>query len=147
MAPPERKVPIDRSESSLIDSEFSSIRERFDNEMRKMEDDMNKFRSHLVDRERDFFSSSLASSHQQKTTSSKTTNDDLTCNKGELSTWLDDLKSPLVQNTEDGKILKLRFDVTQYAPEEIVVKTVDNKLQVSFVLPTFVHLCFLFFFL
>ena len=29
------------------------------------------------------------------------------------------------------KELKLRFDVSQYSPEEIVVKTVDNKLLVS----------------
>lgn len=28
-------------------------------------------------------------------------------------------------------MLKLRFDVSQYAPEEIVVKTVDQKLMVS----------------
>lgn len=28
-------------------------------------------------------------------------------------------------------MLKLRFDVSQYQPEEIVVKTVDNKLLVS----------------
>ena len=31
----------------------------------------------------------------------------------------------------DQKQLKLRFDVSQYKPEEIVVKTVDNKLLVS----------------
>ncbi len=28
------------------------------------------------------------------------------------------------------KELKLRFDVSQYCPEEILVKTVDNKLLV-----------------
>lgn len=35
------------------------------------------------------------------------------------------------QGDGDDKVLKLRFDVSQYAPEEIVVKTVDNKLLVS----------------
>ena len=29
------------------------------------------------------------------------------------------------------KELKLRFDVSQYCPEEILVKTVDNKLLVQ----------------
>ena len=29
------------------------------------------------------------------------------------------------------KELKLRFDVSQYTPEEIMVKTVDNKLLVT----------------
>ncbi|KAF7282638.1 hypothetical protein GWI33_002236 [Rhynchophorus ferrugineus] len=49
---------------------------------------------------------------------------------GELRTWYDDLNSPLIQSDGNDKSLKLRFDVSQYAPEEIVVKTVDNKLLV-----------------
>lgn len=35
-----------------------------------------------------------------------------------------------IQEDGDNKVLKLRFDVSQYAPEEIVVKTVDQKLLV-----------------
>lgn len=50
---------------------------------------------------------------------------------GEVRTWLDDFNSPLIQEDGNNKCLKLRFDVSQYAPEEIVVKTVDNKLLVS----------------
>ncbi|XP_066585908.1 alpha-crystallin B chain isoform X1 [Prorops nasuta] len=45
--------------------------------------------------------------------------------------WLDGLNSPLIQDEGDNKMLKLRFDVSQYKPEEIVVKTVDNKLLVN----------------
>jgi hypothetical protein len=44
---------------------------------------------------------------------------------------LDGFSSPLIQDEGDNKLLKLRFDVSQYQPEEIVVKTVDNKLLVS----------------
>lgn len=44
---------------------------------------------------------------------------------------LEGLNSPLIQDDGDGKSLKLRFDVSQYAPEEIVLKTVDNKLLVK----------------
>ena len=51
--------------------------------------------------------------------------------------WLQGLPdSPLIQPVSEGsqdsgqKELKLRFDVSQYSPEEIVVKTVDNKLLV-----------------
>lgn len=49
------------------------------------------------------------------------------------SAWLQQYESPLIQPMDqgDGKSLKLRFDVSQYAPEEIVVKTIDNKLLVS----------------
>jgi len=52
--------------------------------------------------------------------------------------WLQGLPdSPLIQPVSEGsegsgqKELKLRFDVSQYSPEEIVVKTVDNKLLVQ----------------
>ena len=55
---------------------------------------------------------------------------------GSHRNWLQGLDSPLIQptgNEESGqKELKLRFDVSQYSPEEIVVKTVDNKLLVNF---------------
>lgn len=140
MSRAERKVPVQKSEFSLIDSEFSSVRERFEGEMRKMEDEMNRFRSQLMDREKDFFGGANAantltsSSEQHKTSTSHSTSPAPhggTTHKSELNTWLDGINSPLVQDTEDGKVLKLRFDVTQYVPEEIVVKTVDNRLQVS----------------
>lgn len=128
---PERKVPVLRSDFNLIDQEFSSIRERFEAEMHKMEDEMNKFRAQLLDREGKFFSPP-SRMHTESTTktshTSSSSNDGI--HRSELNTWLDGLNSPLVKDTDDGKILKLRFDVTQYAPEEIVVKTVDNRLQV-----------------
>jgi len=40
------------------------------------------------------------------------------------------MQSPLIQTDGDSKMLKLRFDVSQYKPDEIVVKTVDSKLLV-----------------
>ena len=46
-----RHVPIKMGEHSVIDTEFSNIRERFDAEMRKMEDEMTRFRSELIHRE------------------------------------------------------------------------------------------------
>ena len=51
---------------------------------------------------------------------------------GGHSAWLQGLKSPLIKEDEGSgsKELKLRFDVSEYAPEEIMVKTVDNKLLV-----------------
>ncbi|XP_018402812.1 PREDICTED: uncharacterized protein LOC108779805 isoform X1 [Cyphomyrmex costatus] len=66
---------------------------------------------------------------------STTTQQQSTQNSSSLSpqhdhAWLDGLNSPLIQDEGDNKMLKLRFDVSQYTPEEIVVKTVDNKLLV-----------------
>lgn len=71
-----------------------------------------------------FFSSSVRSSSNTVSSSSLDT-------QGGKNTWLDSINSPLIQEDGDGKSLKLRFDVSQYQPEEIVVKTVDNKLLVS----------------
>ncbi len=51
-------IPIKLGDFNVIDNEFSSIRERFDAEMRKMEDEMTKFRSELMNREANFFKTS-----------------------------------------------------------------------------------------
>lgn len=55
--------------------------------------------------------------------------------------WLESINSPLIQDSGDSKLLKLRFDVSQYQPEEIVVKTVDNKLLVSHLRYTLIATC------
>ncbi|CAB0032499.1 unnamed protein product [Trichogramma brassicae] len=121
-----RNIPIKLGDFSVIDSEFSNIRERFDAEMRKMEDEMSRFRSELMNRESNFFKSSTSTTTQ----SSNSHNSSLSPQNHENNTWLDGLNSPLIQDEGDNKMLKLRFDVSQYTPEEIVVKTVDNKLLV-----------------
>lgn len=119
-----RNIPIKLGDFSVIDTEFSSIRERFDAEMRKMEEEMNKFRTDLMNRETNNFFKSTTSS----TTSSS--NQLMGDNRQLAEQRMDSMNSPLIQDEGDGKSLKLRFDVSKYAPEEIVVKTVDNKLLV-----------------
>jgi len=121
-----RNIPIKLGDFSVIDSEFNSIREKFDAEMKKMEDEMSRFRSELMTRESNFFKTSTSSSTSSTTTSGA--NDSNL--RPESRTWLESLNSPLIQDEGDTKALKLRFDVSQYTPEEIVVKTVDNKLLV-----------------
>ncbi|XP_015523854.1 alpha-crystallin B chain isoform X1 [Neodiprion pinetum] len=157
-----RDIPIKLGEFSVIDTEFANIRERFDAEMRKMEDEMSKFRSKLMDRESNNFFKSTTSTHHMtsehrtsksttgdwesldsaapttksafdtfssKTTQEQSQNSSLTPHH-DSNTWLDGLDSPLIQDEGGNKSLKLRFDVSKYTPEEIVVKTVDNKLLV-----------------
>ncbi|XP_043261196.1 protein lethal(2)essential for life isoform X5 [Colletes gigas] len=114
-----RNIPIKLGDFSVIDTEFSNIRERFDAEMRKMEDEMSRFRSELMNRESNNFFKSTTSTQNSSSLSPQ-----------HDSAWLDGLNSPLIQDEGDNKMLKLRFDVSQYTPEEIVVKTVDNKLLV-----------------
>jgi len=114
----DKRIPVKLSDSSVLDTEFSSIRERFDAEMRRMEDEMSNFRTQLLQRQDNFFNKSSSTTTQHSSSSSTG------------GSVLDGLNSPLIQDDGDGKSLKLRFDVSQYAPEEIVLKTVDNKLLV-----------------
>ncbi|XP_050531426.1 alpha-crystallin B chain isoform X2 [Daktulosphaira vitifoliae] len=124
-----RDIPIKLGDFSVIDSEFSNIRERFDAEMRKMEDEMTKFRSELMNRESNFFKTSTNSSNTITSNHSDLPSSRLTTTSNP-SGWVENINSPLIQEDGDNKCLKLRFDVSQYEPEEIVVKTVDNKLLV-----------------
>ncbi|XP_066988707.1 heat shock protein beta-1 isoform X3 [Macrobrachium rosenbergii] len=116
-----KHIPVKLGDFSVIDQEFNSIRERFDTEMKKMEDEMTRFRNELMNRESAFFQRSMLTSSSQQEQAS--------ANQGQGS-WLEGMNSPLIQQEGDCKQLKLRFDVSQYKPEEIVVKTVDNKLLV-----------------
>nr|CBA62639.1 BVpp27a protein [Chelonus inanitus] len=121
-----RNIPIKLGDFSVIDSEFSNIRERFDAEMRKMEDEMARFRSELMNREsNNFFKSTTSTTTQQSTTHNSSLSP-----QHDSRTWLDGLNSPLIQDEGDNKMLKLRFDVSQYTPEEIGAKTVDQQLLV-----------------
>ncbi|XP_017789198.1 PREDICTED: heat shock protein beta-1 isoform X4 [Habropoda laboriosa] len=123
-----RNIPIKLGDFSVIDTEFSNIRERFDAEMRKMEDEMSRFRNELMNRESNNFFKSTSS--MRKSTTTQSTQNSSSLSPQHDSAWLDGLNSPLIQDEGDSKMLKLRFDVSQYTPEEIVVKTVDNKLLV-----------------
>jgi len=152
-------IPVKLGDFSVLDSEFNSIRERFDSEMRKMEDEMTKFRSELLNREQSsLFSRSSTTSTSSSSNSLHTSEarkwigdvkEQMTSSLASASSqmhsalaapsslaapassdWLTGLHSPLIQEDGQEKKLKLRFDVAQYTPEEIVVKTVDNKLLV-----------------
>lgn len=107
-----RQISVKQTNEHEIDREFQTIRDKFDEEMRKMEAEMSRFRSKISDREREIETCSPTSKGKQ------------------ISSFIETIESPLITNTSDGKALKLKFDVTDYAPEEIIVKTVDNKLQV-----------------
>ncbi|XP_076060671.1 uncharacterized protein LOC143036802 isoform X1 [Oratosquilla oratoria] len=73
--------------------------------------------------------STSASSSSQMQTQAAHHQDQSSANNASGS-WLEGMNSPLIQQDGDCKQLKLRFDVSQYKPDEIVVKTVDNKLLV-----------------
>lgn len=111
----EKKVQVCPSDESHIDREFRQMRDKFDEQMKKMEEEMSLFRGSVADKHRELQSRSLSPGSRAD----------------EMSAFVDNYKSPLIRETSDGKTLKLKFDVHDYEPEEIFVKTVENKLQVS----------------
>ena len=49
------RVPIKMGEFSVMDTEFNNIKGRFDTEMKRMEEEMNRFRSDLISRQAETF--------------------------------------------------------------------------------------------
>jgi|UniRef100_A0AC35F7P8 HSP20 family molecular chaperone IbpA len=130
----ERRIDVTRSNYSVIDTEFDSMRERFENEMRRVEDEMQRLR-----REFEGYKPTSGSTNRSYGQSGplQSYNGDRHYGGGDLMStrpiydpYLDNLKSPLIKDESDGKTLRLRFDVAQYKPEEVTVKTVDNRLLV-----------------
>jgi len=105
---PERQVPITHTSLSILENDFANVRDRFDRHMREIEQEMENMQRWHSSAERDF-ARGLPS--QTKT--------------------FFGVDSPLVQETSNGREMKLRFDVSDYKPEEIIVKTVDNRLKVT----------------
>jgi len=115
---------VQRSNYSVIDNEFNSMRGHFDNEMRRMEEEMNRLRGEFDNYSPAAFHDGVADRqlHQQQQVAPA---------RPRYHPQLDSIKSPLITDESDQKTLRLRFDVAQYRPEEVTVKTVDNKLLVQ----------------
>ncbi|KAF7639629.1 SHSP domain-containing protein [Meloidogyne graminicola] len=128
----ERRIDVNRSGKSVVDSEFDSMRDRFENEMRRVDEEMQRLRQEF-DGYRPAGSRASPLSQQRlgsTYSSSPTTGGTLLSSRPIYDPYFENLKSPLIRDESDGKSLRLRFDVSQYKPEEVTVKTVDNRLLV-----------------
>jgi len=142
----ERRVDVNRQNYSVVDNEYDSMKERFENEMRRVEEEMQRLRNEFetyrpgVSRSSPFPPSSGASRNSPFPPPAVPQYGGAITNGSAASAfptprplydpYLENLKSPLIKDESDGKTLRLRFDVSQYKPEEVTVKTVDNRLLV-----------------
>jgi len=131
----ERRVDVQRSNYSVIDNEYASMKERFENEMRRVEEEMQRLRNEFetyrpaASRSSPFPPPSLP--QLDRPISGPISNGaNFPTPRPLYDPYLESLKSPLIKDESDGKTLRLRFDVSQYRPEEVTVKTVDNRLLV-----------------
>ena len=150
----ERRFPVRRSPSQIVDEEFDSIRAKFELEMRRMDEEMARFRSKLV--ALSTLSESCKSTSLMRTTTRSSESSKLDqiqrqigldsapatrakCKQTEIAAdadWLAEelgANSPLLVSdaNSDKVLLRLRFDLAGYEPEQVLVKTLDNKLEVS----------------
>ncbi|CAD5222607.1 unnamed protein product [Bursaphelenchus xylophilus] len=134
----ERQINVARSSHNVVENEFDSMRDRFENEMHRVEAEMQRLR-HEFEGYKPNRPYSQASNgapppvdRYNTTTSSasRPIGGDLMATRPSYDPYLDNLRSPLIKDESDGKTLRLRFDVSQYRPEEVTVKTVDNRLLV-----------------
>ncbi|VDK47208.1 unnamed protein product [Anisakis simplex] len=151
MAHRERKIDVSRSNYSVIDNEFGNMRDRFEMEMKRVEEEMQRLRREfegytprsqgtVPENRTSSFSSHREESRRYESGSSAqaptsgapptAASKDTMVVRPTYDPYFENLKSPLIKDESDGKTLKLRFDVAQYKPEEVTVKTVDNRLLV-----------------
>ncbi|KHN84422.1 Heat shock protein beta-1 [Toxocara canis] len=145
----ERNINVSRSNYSVIDNEFGNMRDRFEQEMRRVEEEMQRLRREFEgytpsrpqgiagDNRASSFSSHREESRRYESSSSQAGGSivppaakDMMAVRPTYDPYFENLKSPLIKDESDGKTLRLRFDVAQYKPEEVTVKTVDNRLLV-----------------
>uniref|UniRef100_A0A1I8EML9 SHSP domain-containing protein n=1 Tax=Wuchereria bancrofti TaxID=6293 RepID=A0A1I8EML9_WUCBA len=150
----ERKIDVTPSNYSVLDTEFGSMRERFEAEMRHVEEEMKRLRREFEgytpsqpgsqadnrsttyhrEESRRYESSSTQGSGPPPPSTFRNEGGfgrpDMMSIRPTYDPYLENLKSPLIKDESDGKTLRLRFDVAQYKPEEVTVKTVDNRLLV-----------------
>uniref|UniRef100_A0A7E4VF83 SHSP domain-containing protein n=1 Tax=Panagrellus redivivus TaxID=6233 RepID=A0A7E4VF83_PANRE len=117
------------------------MRDRFESEMRRVEDEMQRLRREFEGYRPSSGPSAPRPSYNHSSFGGPSAlqsyngpdrhyGGDLMSTRPVYDPYLDNLKSPLIKDESDGKTLRLRFDVAQYKPEEVTVKTVDNRLLV-----------------
>mgnify|MGYP000948592031 CR=1 FL=1 len=108
-----RKVQIQTQKGPSIDCDSKMREPGFTGGMKRLEREMSRFDSLLNNGPDPDSRPSSASSPGSEPPSS-----------------VEKISSPTVLETPAGRVLRLTFDVTDYSPEEILVKTVGNRLQV-----------------
>ncbi|XP_013176998.1 PREDICTED: alpha-crystallin B chain-like isoform X3 [Papilio xuthus] len=115
-----KEIPVAKINRPVFDNEFLAMKEHFENEMRRMDQEITRFSTNLTNLY------SMASSHCSINSSQTQVP------KVQLSNERDLLKnSPLVVGEGEDKKLKLQFDLSQFDPSEVKVTIVDDILMVE----------------
>lgn len=131
----EKRIDVHRSDYNVVENEFDSMRDRFEKEMHRVEDEMGRLRREFESYTPAPQNPSLKSHSSPRSNGTPAVHAPTSAAAGppvkRYDPYLDGIKSPLIKDDSDGKTLRLRFDVSQYRPEEVTVKTVDSRLLVQ----------------
>ncbi|CAH1640665.1 unnamed protein product [Spodoptera littoralis] len=111
-----QNIPVQLTDLSIFDNTYAYMKERFTEEMRRIEQQMNKFSTDLT---KLYGQTSTIQTGIVQNADSVFTNWDVITN------------SPLVQGEGEDKKLQLQFDVSQFDPTEISVEVGNDLLVVS----------------
>jgi len=142
----EKRIDVQRSNYNVVDSEFDNMRDRFDAEMRRVEDEMARLRREfetvnppggggagVANKSITYNNAAPMPPPPQPLAAPPPASYGQPAGSTAIKhydPYIENIKSPLIRDDSDGKTLRLRFDVAQYRPEEVTVKTVDNRLLV-----------------
>lgn len=137
----EKRIDVQPGNYSVLGGEFGNIRDHFDLEMRRVEEEMGRLRREFesytprINRSPSPAQLPPGPNRSQPYVNgaaqlSPYGNAQVATSRPRYDPYLEGIKSPLIRDESDGKTLRLRFDVSQYRPEEVTVKTVDNRLLV-----------------
>uniref|UniRef100_A0A2A4JVE0 SHSP domain-containing protein n=1 Tax=Heliothis virescens TaxID=7102 RepID=A0A2A4JVE0_HELVI len=110
-----QNVPVQLTDLSIFDNTYAYMKERFAQEMKRIDQQMNKFSSDL----------------NQYYGQSSDVQSGLMSSRPESVNWDILTNSPLVQGEGEDKTLKLQFDVSHFDPTEIKVKILNDLLVIS----------------
>ncbi|XP_075985535.1 protein lethal(2)essential for life-like [Anticarsia gemmatalis] len=109
-------VPVQMTDLSIFDDTYAFMKERFSEEMKRMDEHMLKLGKALTH----FYNQSVTVESGMTSPSDQS-----------IPGWDVITSSPLVQGEGDNIVLKLQFDVSQFDPTEVNVKLSNDMLTVS----------------
>lgn len=105
-----------------VDKDFSDFRKKFNDEIQKVEEEMARFRSELMDKDGNVLLSALMSKAGDTPQMPQ-------CEAKQHG--ISSIDPPTIQKQGKRNVMKLRFDVSQFKPEEVVVSAGNEKLSVQ----------------
>ncbi|CAK1591127.1 unnamed protein product [Parnassius mnemosyne] len=116
----QRHIPVTTTSQAMFDNDFLALKQRFINEMQRMDQEITRFSTNLMN-----LYDLTPSEHCSLRA------DSMSIRTDPASQWEMITNSPLVEGEGDNKSLKLQFDLSQFEPTEVKVSIMNDILLVQ----------------